>query len=96
MKNKINTKFILKYLALFFLTLVIANSEVKGLSPFLFALFFACVFVGLDEKLLSVFTLVSAMVVTPTLENFYIAITVIAVGLIMYLLFTFTANVHIL
>ncbi len=86
MKSKINSKFILKYFALFFLTLVIANSEAKGLSPFLFALFFACIYVGLDEKLLSVFSLVSAMVVAPTLENFYIAITVVAVGLIMYYL----------
>ncbi len=84
MKSKINTKFILKYFALFFLCLVFANSEISGLSPFLFAFLFACVYVGLDEKLMSIFTLVSALVLDPTLESFYIAITFVAVCLIVY------------
>ena len=38
--KKINSKFILKYMALFFVSLLLANARVSGVSPFLFAFFF--------------------------------------------------------
>lgn len=84
MKKKISPKFILKYFALFFISLVLANAEINSLSPFLFAFFFACIYVGLDEKLLAIFTLSSALVISPNLESFYISLTVVAVGLVVY------------
>ncbi len=83
-KIKFNYKFILKYLAIFFVCLVIANAKVAGLSPFLFAFYFACLFVGFDEKILAVFTLCSGVVTDISLENFFVTLTVVAVGLAFY------------
>ena len=85
--KKINSKFILKYLALFFVSLLLANARVSGVSPFLFAFFFVGIFVGMDEKLLAVFTLSASMLTNMTLNNLYVSITVVAVGLIMFYAF---------
>ena len=85
--KKINLKFILKYMALFFVSLLLANARVSGVSPFLFAFFFAGIFVGMDEKLLAVFTLSASMLTNMTLNNLYVSITVVAVGLIMFYVF---------
>ncbi len=82
--KKINVKFILKYLSLFFVCVVLANANVNGLSPFLFAFFFACIFVGLDEKLVAVFTLCSAVLVNLTLNSLYVAVSSVAVGLVVF------------
>ena len=83
-KSKINFKFVLKYLALFFICIVFAYGNINGISPFLFALFFAGLYAGLDEKLLAVFVLVSAVVVDLSLPSFYCALTVVAVGLCLF------------
>lgn len=83
-KFKFSYKYLLKYMALFFVCLVFANGNINGISPFLFAFFFACIYAGVDEKLVAVFTLVSAVVVDLSLSGFYSALTVVAVGLVMY------------
>ena len=84
MKVKVNSKYIIKYLAVFFVCLVLANAKVNILSPFVYAFFFACLYVGFDEKLLAIFTLASAVAVSPSLENFFVALTVVAVGLVVF------------
>ncbi len=71
-------------MALFFACLVFANAKVYGISPFLFAFYFACVYVGVDEKLMAAFTLGSQLIVDFSLQSFLIAITVVTVGLINF------------
>ncbi len=83
-KYKSNVKFMLKYLAIFLFCLLLANGQINGLSPFLYAFYFACLFVGFDEKLLSVFVLCSAVVIDFSLPTFYCALTAVAVGLVLY------------
>ena len=80
---KIKNKELMKYLSLAFVCLVLAQAEVGGLSPFLFAFFFACLYVGLNEKIISAITLVGGLLASATLENLLVYITVVAVGLIM-------------
>lgn len=88
MKNvKFNSNYIIKNVAIFFACLVFANAQVVGLSPFLYAFFFACLFVGFNEKLLSVFVLSSAVVVNLSLQTFFIALACVATGLIIYYIF---------
>lgn len=82
--KKINFNEILKYLALGFVCLILSLAKFNGLSPFLFAFFFACLFVGLDAKLISTFTLLASVISGFELERFLIAVTVVAVGLILY------------
>ena len=84
--KKIDGKFVLKYLVLFFLLLVLGEAEVKGLNPFLFAFFFACLYVGAEEKLCAIFTLAASMLSELSLENFLTTITVIGVGLVIFYL----------
>ncbi len=83
-KTRFTPKYIFKYLSLFFVCLVLANVDINGLSPFLYAFFFACLFVGLDEKLLSVFTLVSALVTDMSMVSLFSALTVVGVGLVVF------------
>lgn len=83
-KSKVNFKFVLKYLAIFLLCMLLANGEINGLSPFLYAFYFACIFAGFNEKLLAVFVLCSAVVVNLSLPSFYSALTVVAVGLAIF------------
>lgn len=73
-----------KYCALFFVCLVLSNAKVNGISPFLFAFLFACVYVGLEEKVMAAFVLGSAVIVDFSLQAFLIAITSVAVCLINY------------
>lgn len=72
------------YLALFFACLVFANASVNDISPFLFAFLFASVFVGADEKLMSVFCLASSVIVDFSLQSFLTSITVVSVCLVNY------------
>ncbi len=83
-KSKINFKFILKYLAIFLFCLLLANGQIDNLSPFLYAFYFACLFVGFNEKLLAIFVLGSAVVVDLSLQSFYSTLTVVAVGLVLF------------
>ena len=85
--KKVDSKFILKYLGLFFVCIVLGLAEIDSLSPFLFAFFFACMYVGLDEKLLGVFVVCSALLVRCSLPSFFTAITVVAVGIIQKYIF---------
>lgn len=82
--KKLNYKFILKYLAVFFVMLVLSRANVDGLFPFVYAFFFACIFVGIDEKLSGIFCLCSALATNPSLETLFIAITSVGIGLIVY------------
>ena len=85
MTNKhINTKNLLKYLSVLFLCLTFANAKIGTLSPFLFAFYFSLLFTGFNEKISSVFTLISHIIIHPTLENFYIALTVVFIGLVYF------------
>lgn len=87
--KKINYNTILKYLTFGFVCLILANSSLNGLSPFLFAFYFACLFVGVDEKLISAFVLLSGLAINFTLENFFTCLTVVAVGLIVFYIHKF-------
>lgn len=75
---------IIKYLALFFVYMVFANAQIGNLSPFVYALFFACLFVGVNEKVVAGYTLVSAICVDCCLQNFFVALTIVATGLIVF------------
>ena len=82
--KKLNNQFILKCITVFFFMLVLANANIGGYAPFCYSLFYALMFVGFDEKLSAIFCLASVMVLSPTLSSFLIAISSIAVGLIIY------------
>lgn len=84
MKIKNNTNKILKYLALGFVCLVLAQAKINGLSPFLFAFYFACIYVCLDVKIISAFSLVGGILANFSLENFLINVSVVAMGLIVF------------
>jgi len=73
-----------KICLLFFVCIVFANAKIGNLNPFLFAFFFACLYVGLNEKLLAAFVFAGSMIVNSTLQNLFVTITVIAVGLIVF------------
>ena len=88
--KKVDSKFILKNLVLFFTCIVLGQAEINKISPFLFAFFFACVYVGLDEKLMAVFVVSSAMLKNCSLESFFTEITIVAVGIIMKYIFRLT------
>ena len=87
--KKISYKFILKYLVLFLICMLLANARVSSVSPFLFAFFFAGIYVGMEEKLLGIFTLCASMLINMSLNNLYVSITSVAVGLIMFYIFKF-------
>ncbi len=82
--KKLNILSLSGYAALFFVCLVLANAKINEVSPFLFAFLLACVFVGIDEKIMSVFSLTAAMIVNCSLSAFLIAITSVAVCLVNY------------
>ena len=82
--KRINFNQLLKYLTLGFVCLILSLAKVNGLSPFLFAFFFACLYVGLDAKVVSAFTLLGSVISGFELEKFLVAVTVVAVGLILY------------
>ncbi len=90
--KKLNISEILKYSAVAFVCVILARAELGSLSPFLFAFFFAGVFVGLNEKLLSVFVLLSGVLCEPTLESFLICLTVVAVGMVVFYFHKFIKN----
>lgn len=82
--KRINTKNTLKYLSILFVCLIFANAKIGSLNPFLFAFYFALLFTGTDEKFSAVFTLASHVIVYPSLENFYISLTVVFVGVVYF------------
>lgn len=95
--KKINSQTVLKYLALFFVCLVLGGASLNSLNPFLFAFFFACLYVGIDEKFIAGFTVCGAMLVGLSLENLYIAITTVFVGLVCFYIHRFSKKrIHLL
>ena len=81
--KKINKNNLIKYCLICFACLIFANAKIGILTPFLFSFFFAGLYVGLNEKIFSIFVFASSMLITPTLENFFITLTVVAVGIIV-------------
>lgn len=82
--KKINNKIILKYISIFLVCLILGQAELGVLNPFLFAFFFACLFVGVDEKLISIFTMIGGVLNEISLSNFFVYLTVVFVGLVVY------------
>ena len=82
LKKKFDYSLLLKYVSLFFVCLIFANAKLGEISPFLYAFYFALLYVGIDEKVSALFVLSSSFVVSSTLESFFVDITVVAVGLI--------------
>ena len=83
-KTKFNYSSILKYMALIFISLVLANASIVDVSPFLYSFLFACIYVGIDEKFAGLTTVVCSVATNPTLETFFIAISVVAIGLVCF------------
>lgn len=93
----INSKNILKYIALGFVCLILSQAKISGISPFLFAFYFACLYACVDEKLISAFTLLSGLTLGFNLENFLVSVTVVAVGLIVFYIHKFSKKkIHLL
>ena len=84
MKIKNYYKNALKYISLIFICLVLANARVLNTSPFLFPFLFACVYVGIDEKIVSAIGIGTYLLVSPTLENLYIVLASVSVMLICF------------
>lgn len=82
--KKINKESLIKYMFYFFISIIFSNASIQNLNPFLYVLFFAGLYVGLNEKFISITTIISAVLVLPRLENFFIALTVVAVGLTIF------------
>lgn len=89
MIKNINLKILLKYITIFFVAIILSQASINGLSPFVFAFFIACLYVCLDEKLCAIFTMLATIISSPTLENFLISLTVVAVGLIAFYIHKF-------
>ena len=81
-KKKFDYSGLLKYISLFFVSLILANAKLGVISPFLYAFYFALLYVGIDEKASALFVLSSSCFVSSTLESFFVDITVVAIGLI--------------
>lgn len=85
MKIKIiNKSKIIKYFLILLITLLLSNASVGALSPFLFAFYFACLYVGINEKIISIINLFSYIVFNFSLQSFFISLTVSALGLIVF------------
>ena len=82
--RKLNYNNILKYISLGFICLTLSQAKIGELNPFLCAFFFACLYVGVDEKIISAFTLFGGLLAGLYLENFLIYLTIVAVGLIVF------------
>ena len=80
---KINKQSLLKYTSILFVCLVLANAKIGGLSPFLYAFIFACIFVGIDEKFVAIFG-ITASLLDFSLESMLCAVSVVAIALINY------------
>ena len=88
---------ILKYIAIYFICLIFAKAQIGELSPFLFAFYFALLYVGFDEKIAAAFVITSAVVVNYSLEYFLITTTVVAVGLINFYIHKLSKNrIHLI
>ncbi len=88
--KNLNSKTVLKYFALCFVCLILAQAKISGLSPFLFAFYFACLYVCVDEKLISAFTLFAGMLAGFNLENLLVCVSVVAIGLIVFYIHKFS------
>jgi len=81
-KKKFDYSALLKYITLFFVCLIFANAKLGELAPFLYAFYFALLYVGVNDKASALFVLSSSCFVSSTLESFFVDVTVVAIGLI--------------
>jgi len=81
--KKIYKNNLINYCLFFLICLVFANAKVGELNPFLYAFFFAGLYVGINEKIFSIFALGASLLVMPTLQNFFITLTIVAVGVVV-------------
>ena len=88
--KNLNSKTVLKYFALCFVCLILAQAKISDLSPFLFAFYFACLYVCVDEKLISAFTLFAGILTGFNLENLLVCVSVVAIGLIVFYIHKFS------
>ena len=88
--KNLNSKTVLKYFALCFVCLILAQAKISDLSPFLFAFYFACLYVCVDEKLISAFTLFAGISTGFNLENLLVCVSVVAIGLIVFYIHKFS------
>lgn len=82
--KKIDNKIVLKYCAIVVVSLILANAQISNLNPFLFALFFATIYAGLNEKFMAISTIVCSVIVLPSLENFFVVITIVFSALLNF------------
>lgn len=88
-KKRLNYSGVLKYITIFLFCLIFANARLNSVSPFLFAFYFALIYVGIDEKFSAGAVLVAYCLINRTKEDFFVAITVIAIGLISFYIHKF-------
>lgn len=88
-KKSLNYSGVLKYITIFLFCLIFANAKLNSVSPFLFAFYFALIYVGIDEKFSAGAVLVAYCLINRTKEDFFVAITVIAIGLISFYIHKF-------
>ena len=81
--KSLNKSIVFKYFLIGVVCFIFSCSSVGNFNPFLFAFFFAGLYVGLNEKILSVFVLLFSMLKNSTLNNIFITITVVAVGIVV-------------
>lgn len=95
--KNINFREVLKYFGIFFLCFIFSQAEISSLSPFLFAFYFACLYVCLNEKIVSSFVLICSISFGFDLQNFLIYLTVVAVGLCVVYIHRFTKRkIHLI
>ena len=84
MKIKKYYKGALKYISLFFVCLVLSNAKILNVNPFLIPFLFACIYVGIDEKIISTIGVVCYIIVSPTLQDLFVVLSAVAVMLICF------------
>ena len=80
---KIKKFIIFKYFLLCLICFIFSSAQIGNLNPFLFAFFFAGLYVGINEKFLAVIVMAFSMLNNLTLNNLFISLTVVAVGLVV-------------
>ena len=82
--KKLNSNIILKYISVAFVFMIVSLASIGNFSPFLYAIFFAAIFVGLNEKAVAGFTLLAGSIFPFGLSRFLTTLTVVFVGLVMF------------
>ena len=84
--KKFNFSVLWKSLVLLFVAVLLTNANVGGISPFLIAFYFAGLFVGIDEKILSIICFGSFALIGWSLSSIWVGLTFVLVGLVTFYL----------